>query len=274
MAPNGTPLLFEAYFQYNGVAEAGRRLWLRFVPFTLGALLLLELLQVPLATSMARRLKRNQQLREHLLRSAIEATDVERRRIASDLHDGVVQDLAGVTFSLSAAARTAESAGTDGAHMREAADRVRDAVRSLRSLLVEIYPPNLYDEGLEEALSDLMARLEPRGIATSLVVDADLSRLDLEVVQLLYRAAQEALRNVVAHAEATRVDVAVTDADGATVLEVSDNGRGLDADQITDRSGHFGLKALAGLANAMGGTLAVDSTPGKGTTVCLEVPYR
>ncbi|CAN5199492.1 hypothetical protein BH18ACT4_BH18ACT4_05590 [soil metagenome] len=89
--PSGVPLLFEAYFRYEGVAEAGRQVWLRFAPITLGALVLLELLQIPLAVSLARRLRRTQQQREALLRSAIDATDAERRRIASDLHDGVVQ---------------------------------------------------------------------------------------------------------------------------------------------------------------------------------------
>ncbi len=75
----GTPLLFEAYFHYDGVAEAGRRVWLRFAPITLGALVLLGLVQVPLAVSLGRRLRRTQEQREDLLRSALEATDVERR---------------------------------------------------------------------------------------------------------------------------------------------------------------------------------------------------
>jgi signal transduction histidine kinase len=271
----GTPVLFEAYFRYNGVAEAGRRVWERFAPLTLGALVLLELLQVPLALSMGRRLRRTQQQREDLLRSAIEATDAERRRIASDLHDGVVQDLAGVAFSLGATARAGEATGTaDAAEVRESADRVRDSVRALRSLLVEIYPPNLYEEGLEAALSDLLARLEPRGIETSIVIDAQVDRLDTQATELLYRAAQEALRNVVAHADAARVDVSLTESDGLVVLEVSDDGRGLDPERFSDEGGHFGLKALAGLAATMGAALAIDSTPGKGTTLCLEVPRR
>jgi two-component system, NarL family, sensor kinase len=272
--PNGTPLLFEAYFRYTGVAEAGRRAWLRFAPFTLGALVLVSLLQVPSAVSLARRLRRTQNQREDLLRSAIEATDAERRRIATDLHDGVVQDLAGVTFSLAAAAKEAERTGVDGTQVREASDRVRDAVRSLRSLLVEIYPPNLYEEGLEAALGDLTARLEQRGIETSLVVQAPLDKFDLDATRLIYRAAQEALRNVVAHAGASRVDVSVTGADGTAVLEVSDDGRGLDTAHMPEREGHFGLRALAGLAATMGASLSIDSTPGKGTTLCLEVPIR
>jgi two-component system NarL family sensor kinase len=273
-AEDGTPLLFEAYFRYNGVAEEGRRLWLRFAPLTLGSLFLLGVLQVPQAVSLGRRLRRSQRQREDLLRSAIQATDAERRRVASDLHDGVVQDLAGVTFSLGAAARRAEATGADAVELREAADKVREAVRSLRSLLVEIYPPNLFDEGLDAALTDLMARVEGRGIETDLVIDAPLEQLSPEVVGLLYRAAQEALRNVVSHAEAARVDVSVTRSGDNAVLEVSDDGRGVDMAQVDGREGHLGLKALAGLAATMGATLSVDSTPGRGTTLCLEVPIR
>src|SRR5207302_4995526 len=98
--PNGAPLLFEAYYRYQAVAASGRRVWGDFAPIMLGALIGLEALMVPLAWSMARRLQSSQRRQEQLLRRAIEASDAERRRIASDLHDGVVQDLASVSYSL------------------------------------------------------------------------------------------------------------------------------------------------------------------------------
>lgn len=267
-----TPVLFEAYFKYAQVEEAGRRAWLRFAPVTLGSLVLLELLQVPLATSLARRLRRTQDQREQLLRSAIEATDAERRRIASDLHDGVVQDLAGVAFSLSAAARVSHPPSRD--EIREAGDQVRDSVRALRSLLVEIYPPNLYEEGLEAALGDLTAKLEARGIVSSLVVDAPVELLATDQTQLVYRAAQEGLRNVAAHAGASQVAVRVDGDDETVVLQVIDNGRGMPESEIGERDGHMGLKALSGLAAGMGATVSLSSAPGRGTVLMLEVPIR
>jgi signal transduction histidine kinase len=268
----GHPMLFEAYFEYSGITEAGRQLWLQFAPFSLGALVLLSLLQVPLVLSLARRLRRTQYQREDLLRNALEATQEERRRIAGDLHDGVVQDLAGVAFSLGAAARQPGRDPDDAATVRAAADQVRDGVRSLRSLMVEIYPPNLYDEGLEAALSDLLARLEPRGIETSLRVDAPLDTLDMDAVQLIYRAAQEGVRNVVAHADATKVSIAVYGESDSVVLEVSDDGRGLPAPDLPQKPGHLGLRALGGLAATMGASLTLSSTPGKGTVLALEMP--
>jgi len=270
--PGNTPVLFEAYFRYSEVEEAGRRAWLRFAPVTLGSLVLLELLQVPLATSLARRLRRTQDQREQLLRSAIEATDAERRRIASDLHDGVVQDLAGVAFSLSAAARANHPPSRD--EIREAGDQVRDSVRALRSLLVEIYPPNLYEEGLEAALGDLTAKVDARGIVSSLVVDAPVERLATDQTQLVYRAAQEGLRNVVAHAGASQVAVRVNGDDETVVLQVIDNGRGMPESEIEERNGHMGLKTLSGLAASMGATVSLSSAPGRGTVLTLEVPIR
>ena len=200
--PTGTPVLAEAYFRYAGVSAAGREIWLRFAPYMLGALVLLALLQVPIALALARRLRRTQAQREQLFLRLIEATDTERRRIAGDLHDGVVQDLAGVAFSLSAVSRGPAQV-IDKQEVETAAGRVRQAVRSLRSLLVEIYPPSLYDEGLEAVLSDLLARLTPRGIETSLDVDGALTGLGVDETELLYRVAQEGLRNVVEHAEAS-----------------------------------------------------------------------
>jgi two-component system, NarL family, sensor kinase len=267
--PSGERFLYEAYFRYDGVVEAGRRAWLRFAPVTLGSLLFLEVLQVPLVMSLARRLRRTQEQREHLLQQAIEATDAERRRIASDLHDGVVQDLAGVTFALAATARRVD--GEAATQVAQAGDQVRDAVRSLRSLLVEIYPPNLYSEGLEAALGDLLAKVEPRGIEATMAVDVP-DDLGLDATQLIYRTAQEGLRNVVAHADARRVDLSVSTRPDKVVLRVIDDGCGLDPDNIPHKAGHLGLRALAGLASSKGSAIIIESAPGQGTELRLEVP--
>ena len=267
--PTQTPLLFEAYFRYEGVAEAGRRAWLRFAPVTLGSLLFLELLQIPLVLSLARRLRRTQEQRELLLYRAIDSADAERRRIASDLHDGVVQDLAGVTFALAATSRVMK--GSEREQVSQASEQVRDVVRSLRSLLVEIYPPNLYEEGLEAALTDLMARLDPRGIAATLPIDTPVSELSVDIAQLLYRAAQEGLRNVVAHANASRVLVSIAKDVDRLILRVIDDGRGFKPDQVPQRDGHLGLRALAGFATTMGAEVTIESDAGKGTELRLEV---
>src|SRR4051794_29364832 len=102
-ASNGEKLLFETYFRYDAVVTAGQAEWRKYAPVALGALLLLELVQIPFAWSLARRLQRQQQDRQRLLQHAVDASDAERRRIAGDLHDGVVQQLTGLTYELDAA---------------------------------------------------------------------------------------------------------------------------------------------------------------------------
>jgi two-component system NarL family sensor kinase len=276
-ASSGQPLLFEAYQQYSSIAASGRHLWLSFTPALLGALLVLGLLQLPLAWSMARRLRAGQEERETLLRKALEASDSERRRIARVLHDGVVQELAGVSYSLSAAAGRA-AAGDDQSvedALRKAATHTRESMRELRSLLVEIYPATLHKAGLEAALQDVLAPLERQGLATSLAVDHDLELSDAAEAQV-FRAAQEALRNVLVHAAARRVDVRVGRDNGLARLVVSDDGRGFSADALSRRreEGHLGLTLLEDLAVEAGGRLDVDSAPGNGTRITMELPLE
>jgi two-component system NarL family sensor kinase len=268
--PSGTPLLFETYFNYGGVTEVGRNLWLQFAPITIGALILLELVQIPIAWSMARRLQASQQERERLLRHALEASDAERRRIASDLHDGVVQELTGVSLTLAAQGRTS----IEPQQALEASEAIRSSIKSLRSLLVEIYPPNLAEEGLETALGDLLSGLRVRGIETHLDVPHGDAGIPNEIAALVYRVAQEALRNVVTHAGAEHVRVGLTTDDGEVRLVVDDDGRGFTADSLDDRfaEGHVGLRSLAGLVAQLDGTLTVSSRPGTGTRVETTVP--
>jgi two-component system NarL family sensor kinase len=269
--PNGTPLLFETYFRYSGVTAVGRQLWGQFAPIAIGALALLELIQIPLAWSMARRLRSSQRERERLLRHAIDASDSERRRIASDLHDGVVQDLTGVSLGLAALGKADQISHEQ---VNDASSSIRTSIKSLRSLLVEIYPPNLREEGLESAIGDLLGRLSARGMATRLEVDLDDLALDLDTSSLLYRTAQEALRNVVAHSGAQQVRVELRADAQRLHLTIDDDGRGFSDDVLTDRAaqGHVGLRSLAGLVADLGGTLTVHSRPGSGTRVEVDLP--
>ena len=267
--PSGQRVLFEDYQRFSSVSASGQRLWRAFAPALIGALLLLELVQVPLAWTLARRLRRGQEQREALLRRAIDASDNERRRIARDLHDGVVQNLAGASFGVAAAAEEANDERSR-AVLADAAAEMRNTIRALRTLLVDIYPPSLHREGLEPALSDLLAPSAGK-LEASLDVPPGL-QLPPEVEALLFRAAQETVRNVLAHADANRVAVHVRVDDGHAVLEVVDDGRGFEPSAA--RTGHFGLRMLGDLARDAGGSLAVESRAGEGTRVRLEVPVR
>jgi signal transduction histidine kinase len=263
---SGRKLLFEAYLRYHSVAASGRSIWLAFAPAILGALLLLWLVQLPLSWGMARRIREGQVEREALLRRALDASDLERRRIARDLHDGVVRSLAGVSDSLAAAAE--EDGEPQGAAIRQAATETRRTIRELRSLLVEIYPPDLQHIGLPAAIEDLVAPFRQPGVETHVDIPEDLG-LPPAAESLFFRVIQEALRNTLAHADARRVDVRVRRDDGHATLTVADDGRGFEVEGRPE--GHFGLWMIEDAVRDAGGELTVESVPGSGTRVHAAV---
>ena len=273
--PRGRPLLFETYLRYSAVAANRQKVFLAFAPAMIASVLLLWLVQLPIAWSLARRLRRSQEERELLLLRAIHASDSERRRIAADLHDTVVQELLGISYGLLAVGERSETAPRSelrDAFRRAAAD-TRENIRHLRSLLVAIYPPNLQATGLAAALADLLGPLHASGIETEITADPDL-RLETAAEELVFRAAQEALRNVVKHAHARHVVVALSSDERHAVLVVQDDGCGYDPDvpALRRSEGHLGIELLADRARTLGGTLSTTAAPGAGTTVRLELP--
>jgi two-component system NarL family sensor kinase len=272
--PEGTPLLFETYQLASSIAERRRELASTFVPVLVATLAALALLMVPIAWILANRVQAAQRERERLLQRAIDSSDRERRRIAGDLHDGPVQELAGLSMRLSA---TAEQVGDPGAAttLRDSASAVRSSVRTLRSAIVGVYPPNLQQVGLAASLSDLVARLGAQGVDAEVEIDPDTS-FGPDVDALLYRACQEAVRNVQEHAGARSVRVTVHRAGDDAVLEVVDDGRGLHPERVAAarQEGHVGLAILGDLVTDGGGRLDLGPGPERGTVVRVEVPIQ
>ena len=275
--PSGEPVLFEIYERLDSITASARRLLGELAPPILGAIALLVLVQVPLVWSLIRGLQRGHEERETLLANAISASNRERRRVAAYLHDGPVQDIAGVAFSLAPLADRARAHGeaVEASALSTAIDNLRHSVRDLRALLVDLHPPHLAAAGLEAAIRDLISPLDARGIEADLSV-AGLEHIDQAQEALVYRVTQEALRNVVDHAEASRARVSVTGEPDVTTLVVNDNGRGFTPERQAQRlgEGHLGLSLLEELARQSGAELTVRSTMGEGTTVELEVPRR
>ena len=274
--PSGTPVLFEIYERLDSVTARARRLLEALAPPILGAIALIVIVQIPLVWSLTRRLQRSHEEREALLANAIAASNRERRRIASYLHDGPVQDIAGVAFALAplADAAAAQGEAREAQELESAIGQLRHNVRDLRTLLVDLYPPNLAAAGLAAAIADLASPLEARGVEVSVVLtDADL--LDPGQQALVYRVAQEALRNVTAYANATTVDVELTRTDTGSRFVVRDDGRGF-APETRERrkvEGHLGLSLLEELVRQAGGRLDVHSVEGQGTSVELELTH-
>jgi signal transduction histidine kinase len=207
--------------------------------------------------------------REALLQQAIDASDAERKRIASDLHDGVVQTLAGLAFSL-AARGSGKSADP---LMNEAADTLRSSVTDLRTLMIEIAPPDLAVNGIDSALRKLLEPLPAKGIEVE-VDAASATHLPADKTSLVFRVAQEAIRNVVNHSQATKVITTLRYTDGKVTLQVEDNGKGFSAADRSRRrdEGHVGLSLLNNAVEASSGRLSLDSEPGRGTSLMLELP--
>jgi two-component system NarL family sensor kinase len=275
--PSGTPVLFEIYQRFGSVTASARRLLGALAPPILGAIGLIVLIQAPLLSSLMRRLQRSHEEQEALLENAIAASARERRRVASYLHDGPVQEIAGLAFSLAPLADEAAARGAsdEAGVLRTTIERLRRTVRDLRALLVELHPPHLAAAGLEAALADLVSPLQASGAIVVVVVEGA-ERLDREQEALVYRVAQEAVRNVIAYADARSVRVELVVDDGVARLVVADDGRGFDDAMRARRleEGHLGLSLVAELAGQSGGTLEVNSTLGEGTRVELEVPSR
>lgn len=213
------------------------------------------------------------------LRRAGDASEVERKRIAADLHDSVIQDVSGLLFRSSAMLGRL-SDGDPSISSREGVetfltytrDLAAEAVRELRTLMVELAPPLLDEEGLSSALRQLLSRLDRDHI--SWVLECTEEPLDHRQERLAYRVIQEALRNVVKHAECRTVWVTVRTESDRLLVSIRDDGRGFSAAERAEqrKKGHAGLGLLAQTARDGGGELSVTSARGKGTRVEMSVP--
>jgi signal transduction histidine kinase len=207
------------------------------------------------------------------LRRVVEAQELERKRLARELHDETGQALTSILLGL----RTLEET-LEGEDSRAAAASVRELVvatlQDVRRLAVELRPSALDDFGLVPALERFTASFaEQTGIAVDL--EASLSqdeRLPAEIETALYRIVQESLTNVVKHARAQRVSILLARRDDAIAAVIEDDGRGFDVARTRD--GGFGLVGIRERLALLGGTLEVESTEGAGTTLAIEVPLR
>lgn len=269
--PSGTAVLFETYQEFASVQAQQGRMMLEFGPVLILGLLLLLVFEAPLAWSMARRLEAAGIEREGLLMRAVEASETERRKIAGDLHDGVVQRLVGTGMSLGAASQKLELGGkadpSIAKALKQGAVELREAIRELRTLIVKIAPSGLSSDTLADALGDLAEPLRTGGVEVE--VHYEHCRLGPAEARLVFRVAQEALRNVARHSGAKHVRVAVTASNGKRMLTISDDGHGFDPAALEDRrrNGHMGLALLTSLAEDGGCELHVASAPGMGCRV-------
>jgi signal transduction histidine kinase len=262
--PSGRPLLFEVYYRYDDVLASATRLRSAFAGLAFGTVGVVLVLLVPVLLWLLVRIRDGQRERERLLVRALDAQAEERRRLAAELHDGAVQDVAGLAMSLGAAGDPA---------LREAAGTLRGAVSSLRSSLSAIRPAAPEQDGLGRALDDACARARSVGLETVLRVP-DPVTASPAALHAVVRFVREAVANTVVHARATTVRVTITSTPVELVVAVSDDGVGFEADSVLaqQRDGHLGTTILRQHAIDVGGSLTLRTAPGAGTTWELRVP--
>jgi signal transduction histidine kinase len=228
------------------------------------------LLTLPLAVSLARRVDAGQDQMRRMLVNAVASSDHERRRIAQDLHDGVLQDLAGVGYALSSDARQLDEDSEVRGHIDQASAILREDVSSLRHLMDDIYPPDVEVRGLSQAVRDLVDVLDMSDVSVAVEIDDSLAP-NLLTARLAVRVTRELLRNVAKHAAADQVVVRMHQVRQSLVIEVADNGVGFDP-TLNGAEGHFGLRLIQETVADAGGRMTVDSAPGTGTRVTAHLP--
>jgi signal transduction histidine kinase len=261
--PSGKPVVVEIFYPADLLRNIASQERDRFRPLLLVGLGLLVLAQFPLTHALSQRRKVLARQREALIRRSVATSDNERRRIAAEVHDGPVQDLIGIAMGLSAATETAPLPLKDD--LRELAGEARSTVRS------SIYPVDVPEEGWVRGLDPIVEALRERGVTVDLAVSSKPLAPTSELLML--RVGREALRNVSAHSDASRVCIKVDHVGSAVTLDISDDGVGFDDDVANSQreAGHLGLQLLYDLADETGATLAIDSGPGRGTNVHLEL---
>ncbi|MFJ9587199.1 sensor histidine kinase [Streptomyces acidicola] len=270
---SGERLALEVYSTEDRVTATRNELMLVLVPFSILALFLLLVAQLPLSVHLLRRVSRGDAERGRLLSSALTASERERRAIARDLHDGVVQDLAGAGYAL--AAVRADLPRTVGATTHDMLDKasevVRGAVRSLRTMMVDIYPPDLTEAGLPQAVEVLAERLRREGVAVTTTVDVQ-AALGQDLVTVAYHSARECVTNILKHAGARQAWVDVVGDEHRLLVQVSDDGKG--PGTALGRTGHLGLQLIRDMAGELGGQVTVAERAGGGTEVRTLLPVR
>jgi signal transduction histidine kinase len=200
------------------------------------------------------------------------ATLRERQRLARELHDSVSQELYGISLNAQSARETLETAPDEAAQAIEMiAQHAEAGTAEMRALLLELRPEFLQYEGLIGALSRQVAILRTSYRMIVHVSFGEEPEISLEKKLALYRIAQEALHNVVRHAQASTVTLRLAREDSHILLEVCDDGTGFDPE--SNFSGHLGLQSMKERVAELNGTLTIQSTPENGTTISVRLIY-
>jgi signal transduction histidine kinase len=199
----------------------------------------------------------------------------ERTRIAREVHDELGQALTGLKLDMSwLLTKVARSTKPVQDKVKTMVDHIDETIQTVRRIATELRPGILDSLGLVAALEWQANEFTTRsGIACHVTSNVDDSELSQQIATVFFRIYQEALTNIIRHAKASRVDVRLTEENGSLVLSVKDDGRGISEEEIANTRS-IGLVGMRERAMLIGGEIALQGAPGKGTTMTLRVPLH
>ena len=198
----------------------------------------------------------------------------ERDRIGMDLHDGIIQSIYGVGLSLESALHSIEADPEDTKkRVQRSIDGLNQAIRDLRSYILDLRPRQLGSDGLMNGIKRLIAEYRANTFAEVHLTepDSDLRELSQTQSLTLFHICQEALANAAKHAKAKNVQVALWITDERVLMEIIDNGNGFDMEQLNISIGH-GLANMQTRARSVGGEIDISSVLNEGSTILVWVP--
>ncbi len=210
---------------------------------------------------------------ERALRQLLEIQDRERRLVAYEIHDGLIQDVIAAQMIISSLQAQPDLAEKLKSDLATANERLKEVLREGRRLISELRPMVIDETGLVESIEylrhEFMTRFPDMAIDTDL--ETQFERLEPLLEGTLFRVIKEALLNAATHGEATHVRIRLVQVGSrALLLEVRDNGKGFDMDQIEPQ--RFGLIGIRDRARAFDGGCSIESAPGKGTRLTVRIP--
>ncbi|GAA4366521.1 sensor histidine kinase [Paeniglutamicibacter cryotolerans] len=266
-ASDGRPLIVEAYYDADLVSRHHAGILLSILPPVILALLTLQLAQLIPAVRLARRIQGHRLAQQSLIQRSLDASNIERKRIAQHLHDDVIQGLSGLAYALESQEKHGPPAQRPV--FKEARTLLQDNVTRLREMTSSLYPSDLKELGLNKALMLLGGPL----VAKSIDVRMELQDTPVDSVQaaLLYRFAREAMTNILKHSQADLVRITLRSNEEFHFLRIQDDGVGFNPEAGTP-AGHLGMTIMRDSISDTGGSLDISSRIGQGTTLTATLP--
>lgn len=274
----GTPLVVEAHIGAGSLDGLGSAPMLLLLPLGVAVLAVFEGLALMVGARLARRVQASRGERIKLVTASLGAVENERRRLAHDLHDGIIQDLAATRYALTSVMQTIppDLPEDPRGRLSRVCELLGEELAVLRGMLGQMVPPEAPGATRPQMFRALVDRLVPEGIAWSVEVDEGMATVDAATVEMAHRVVREGVRNSVRHARPSTITVRVTtpggEEDPRVRVEVEDDGVGPGPGGGDTDDMHYGLRLLRDLVHDLDGHQRLLSLPEGGARLVAEWP--